>query len=224
MGYSALRTQRSSVARPRLMSMSQLAIVELFESLRDERGLDLRRGEFDTKAGDPWLALYSTEPSAPVHRYAFATWWAADTVATAVAWVMLNPATGDTDGKPRPILSRCRNQSTVWGYDGLIIVNLFAFRHRDPKVLLGLDEAIAIGPHNDRVLERVSDDCGQTIAAWGDGGAAWERSRTIRPMLHNAQCLPKNGRSLSLKGQPFYPKGIRLDTHPVALPLLTEAT
>jgi hypothetical protein len=132
--------------------------------------------------------------------------------------VLLNPATGDTDGKPRPILTRCRHQSENWDSTGLIVVNLFAYRAGDPKVLKNLSEACAVGPYNNTVLQAITAVCGRTIAAWGDGGADWERSATIRPYLNNAQCLPKNDKPLSDKGQPYYPKGIKLTAVPVDLP------
>jgi hypothetical protein len=137
-------------------------------------------------------------------------WWGEQTSSPTVdqmaMWVMLNPATGDTDGKPRPILTGCRHRSERWGHHGLMVVNVFAYRARNPTELAALSEQEAVGPHNDLVLSKITRRCGQTIAAWGDGGAGWKRSETVRHVLDEPMCLPKNFRTLSLKGQPFTPR------------------
>lgn len=193
----------------------------LFGELADGCDLVMLDGEFplrhDLPDGAKWLALYSHEEHS-IYRYAFALWWGAEALATTVAWVLLNPATGDTDGKPRPILTGCRHRSESWACTGLIVVNLFAYRARNPKELKKLPEARAVGPHNDAVLRAVTGACGLTIAAWGDGGADWQRPTTVRSHLRNPHCLMKNGKALTRKGQPFYPKGIKLDTPRVPLP------
>ena len=197
------------------------------DALANDHGLYVCDGRFaprvDLPRGAEWRALYSRDVR-PDYRYAFVVWWSnqAPSLRETTAWVMLNPATGDTDGKPRPILTGCRHRSEPWGYDGLIVLNAFAYRDRDPRVLKAVGEARAVGPANDIVLSRVTSRCGRTVAAWGDGGAGWRRSETVRRILHRPLCLPKTGRTLSLKGQPFYPKGIPLITEPVELPVLAQ--
>jgi len=200
---------------------AELTIESCFLSLAAWCDLAVRRGLFPAKHdlpnGAEWIALYSGEAEA-VHRYAFGLWWGDLALSTTAAWVLLNPATGDTDGKPRPILTRCRHQSEAWGCTGLIIVNLFAYRAGKPKVLKELDEPRAVGSHNNTVLSQITSRCRHTIAAWGAGGNLFQRSTTVLEFLNNPQCLPKNGQHVSHNGEPFYPKGIRLDTAPVALP------
>jgi len=192
-------------------------ISALMRTLGKERDLTLRSGQFSKTRGLPhganWLGLYSCETE-PVYRYAFALWWGEQQGKTA-AWVLLNPATGDTDGKSRPILTACRHRSSSWGCTSLVVVNLFAYRNRDPKQLA---EGSAVGEHNNRALEVITGASGLTVAAWGAGGGKWQRSMSVRPWLDNPQCLPKNGTVTTLNGEPFYPKGIRLDTELVPLP------
>jgi hypothetical protein len=49
--------------------------------------------------------------------------------------------------------SHSRNLSVRWGYAALVIVNLFAYRTRHPKLLASLPTAdAAIGPAHDRAL------------------------------------------------------------------------
>jgi hypothetical protein len=202
------------------LSTARGTISELFATLSREHNLYLEKGEFppgNKTVGMQRLALYSTEVT-PIHRYAFAVWWGDETLGSTVTWVLLNPATGDTDGRPRPILTGCRNRAKRWGYGGLIIVNLFAYRSRDPRRLLSVPPEVALGPHNDTIIKKVSSDTAETIAAWGDHGTIVGRDEAVRPLLSNPNCLPKPYATVSGKKQPFYPKGIRLDAPRVPLP------
>lgn len=57
-----------------------------------------------------------------VFRYVFGRWWGDPDLATSAIWVLLNPATGDTEQRPRPTLQRCISWSRAAGYTGLVIV------------------------------------------------------------------------------------------------------
>ena len=79
-----------------------------------------------------------------VFRYAFGRWWGNTDLATTAIWVLLNPATGDTEQRHRPTLERCISRSRAAGHTGLVIVNLFAFRDTNPRNLRAA--ADAVGP------------------------------------------------------------------------------
>ena len=49
-----------------------------------------------------------------------------------IVWMMLNPSTADALTND-PTLRRCIDFSRQWGYGGLIVVNLYAFRASKPK-------------------------------------------------------------------------------------------
>jgi hypothetical protein len=194
------------------MTVSYRTVGELLDRLSTKLGLVPRAGQFRAQGNSPaaeWRGLYSSEPD-PLYRYAFALWWGAETMSSIATWVLLNPATGDTDGKPRPILTSCRHRTERWDCSGMIIVNLFAYRARNPKALTTLDEPSAVGSSNDEVLREITTASRLTIAAWGNGGAGFNRPRSVRPFLRNPQCLEKNGKLLTRQGQPFYPKAIPL--------------
>jgi hypothetical protein len=70
-----------------------------------------------------------------VYRYAFGRWWGDQDLGATAVWVLLNPATGDTEQRRRPTLERCITWSREAGHAGLVIVNLFAFRATDPRDL-----------------------------------------------------------------------------------------
>lgn len=85
------------------------------------------------------------------YRYAFGRWWGEEDLEQSAVWVMLNPVTGDTDGKKRPTLDRAVARSKEWKAHGIVVVNLFAYRGTNPAVLNSV--ADPIGPANDHVLQ-----------------------------------------------------------------------
>src|SRR6476469_1065251 len=95
-----------------------------------------------TSTGFTDRAVYSEDE---VYRYEFHRDWGAG--GGRVVWVLLNPATGDTDGKGRPTLCRCIAWSKAWGFDGLSVAHRFAFRATKPKALRAAVDPV--GPEND---------------------------------------------------------------------------
>lgn len=81
-------------------------------------------------------------------------------------FVMLNPSTADamTDD---PTVRRCKGFAESWGYEGMIVVNLFAYRATDPSELVPLSEQEAQGPDNYRWLENALSCTMTRVAAWG---------------------------------------------------------
>jgi len=135
-----------------------------------------------------------------VYRYEFQRRWAATTVPVfdTLVWVLLNPGTGDTDGKPRPTLRRCATWSRDWGYASLTIVNLFAFRATNPKALKAATDPI--GPDNDATLDRVCGAASPVVVAWGNHGRLHDRGLAVAKRLRDPVCLGVTGR-----GQPRHP-------------------
>jgi len=140
-------------------------------------------------------AVYSDDMT---YRYEFHRDWADTGSARRVVWVLLNPATGDTDGKPRPTLGRCINWSKEWGYGGLTIVNLFAYRATKPRDLKTAHDPI--GPGNDATIERIAASTDRVVAAWGSHGRLLGRGRDVAERLPGALCLGHTHR-----GEPRHP-------------------
>ncbi|MGY1603889.1 DUF1643 domain-containing protein [Geodermatophilus sp. SYSU D00815] len=138
------------------------------------------------------------------YRYAFGRWWGAPDPRTTDVWVLLNPATGDTERRRRPTLERCIAGSRAAGRSGLLVVNLFAHRHTDPKALRRAAEPV--GPANDDVLRRFTASVAGTIAAWGAGGSLHGRSRAVAPLLDRPLCL-----GTTRLGEPRHPLYVPAD-------------
>lgn len=93
----------------------------------------------------------------------------------------------------------------------MVIVNLFAFRGTNPKVLSTSDDPV--GPHNDRALELLTATALHTVATWGGKGALDGRSKTVRPFLHDPLCL-----GATAQGAPRHPLYVGADVPAVPLP------
>jgi hypothetical protein len=79
-----------------------------------------------------------------------------------------------------------------------LIVNLFAHRHTDPKVLRHV--ADPVGPANGDVLRQLTAAAMRTIVAWGAGGGLQGRSRAVAPLLDQPLCL-----GTTRRGEPRHP-------------------
>jgi hypothetical protein len=162
--------------------------------LKDQAGL--------SPDGMPERYLYSPDM---VFRYAFGRWWGNVDLAATAIWVLLNPATGDTERRHRPTLERCISRSRAAGYTGLVIVNLFAFRDTDPRNLRSAPDAV--GPANDEVLRVITKAGAQTIVAWGAHGRLRGRSGRVGPLLDSPMCL-----GITQRGEPRHPLYVPADT------------
>lgn len=108
---------------------------------------------------------------------------------------MLNPSTADHE-KDDPTILALMHFARSWGYGGLLIVNLFAFRSSSPLALLA--ETDPFGPMNgdfiDAAMAYAAGNGGRLLAAWGNGGdmddrAAWFCSRAYHVHQLELICL-----------------------------------
>lgn len=172
---------------------SQAGMTDGFTQLAADHGLIDRSGT--SPDGLPERYLYSQDMA---YRYAFARWWGETSLATSDVWVLLNPATGDTELRRRPTLDRCLTRSRADGQTGVIVVNLFAHRDTNPKALR--TAADPVGPANDDALRTLTAAGARTVAAWGAGGSLHHRSAAVATLLDQPQCL-----GTTRLGQPRHP-------------------
>lgn len=109
-------------------------------------------------------------------------WWARawDPTRPLVNFVLLNPSTADAS-QPDPTLRRCLGFARQWGYGGVIITNLFAFRATNPQ---GLQlPADPVGPENDAYLIRAAATADRVITGWGVHGTLHQRAAAVCRLL-----------------------------------------
>lgn len=150
------------------------------------------------------MSLFDTEPLSDAlisdcgqYRYWLTRYW--DAEKPTVAWVMLNPSTAD-HRLDDPTIRRCIAFSKDWGFGGLSVVNLYAYRSPSPKDLWKIPDPI--GPDNDKHLVYQTQSR-HVIAAWGKNAKpdrAKEVFNLIHPMAVSVQAL-----KLTKDGQPWHP-------------------
>ena len=121
-----------------------------------------------------------------VYRYALYRRWSDE---PAVVFVLLNPSTAD-ETRNDPTIRRCIRYAKDWGYGGVTILNLYAYRATDPRVMRRFlhDGGDIIGPENDAYITRLTKDK-DVVAAWGNH-ADWERASDVEYILRvNAATL-----------------------------------
>lgn len=125
----------------------------------------------------------------------------------ACMFVGLNPSTADADIDD-PTIRRCVNFARAWGFDALVMTNLFAWRATDPRDMMAAVDPV--GVDNDWWLQAASVGCGLTVAAWGAGGAYQGRGVEVRRMLREPHYL-----RLTKSGQPGHPLYLPAHLRPV---------
>lgn len=128
-----------------------------------------------------------------------------------VNFIMLNPSTAD-ETFDDPTIRRCVGFAKRWGYCGLVVTNLFAYRATDPKDLHALlmkegGFRLAIGEENPSHLDREAKMAHLVVCAWGDNVLKmpdWmeRRDHAVTQMLgyRDLFCI-----RLSVKGNPVHP-------------------
>lgn len=131
------------------------------------------------------------------YRYELRRIW--DSSRALVLFICLNPSTADHELEDRTSIV-CVNYAKRWGYGGLIIVNLFAYRSTDISKLYLVNDPI--GPENDLHIMRLCDEAAEIICAWGSDGGYRDRDAKVMSYLKSPKCLVKlkNGRP----GHPLY--------------------
>lgn len=134
-----------------------------------------------------------------------------------VLWVMLNPSTADAEVDD-PTTRRCVGFSKAWGYGGMAIVNLFAYRATSPAELAKAPDPR--GPLNMQTIEHwlVFDEVELVVAAWG---ASWAKVPHAR--LNVEWLASKAGHDMvslgtTKAGHPRHPLYVRGDQTPTRWP------
>ena len=136
-------------------------------------------------------------------RYRY-TLWRAWGLGQRACFILLNPSTAD-ESTNDPTIERCERRARMWGYAGLEVLNVFAFRSTDPAGLLRVDDPV--GPDNDSAIGRVAGSSAVVICGWGGHGTLLGRGRAVLNLL---------------SGTPLYALRINAATgepgHPLYLP------
>ena len=121
-----------------------------------------------------------------------------------VLFIMLNPSTADDKEDDNTII-RCINFAKDWGYGGLMVGNLFAYRTTYPKELFKTKEPE--GKENLKYIKQMIKDADLVICAWGNNqGSPPKYLREITDLYYLK--LVDNGTT------PGHPLTLKKDTKP----------
>jgi hypothetical protein len=152
----------------------------------------------------PYLSASADISSDRLYRYALSRHLAHGE--RAVLFVGLNPSTADarTDD---PTIRRCVGFARSWGFDWLLMGNVYALRSTDPKRLMLVEDAI--GPLNQEALEAMTRRAELVVAAWGKNrlDAVATRLAGWILSLEHTRCLGENQ-----DGSPKHPLYLRRET------------
>lgn len=131
------------------------------------------------------------------YRYVLRRAWNSDL--PECMFIGLNPSTAD-ETLDDPTIRRCIRYAFDWGYGGLLMTNLFAYRATDPNIMKAA--ADPVGAENNAYIKGYAIECGVVVAAWGTDGIHMNRASEVRqllPQLHYLR-LTKDGHP----GHPLY--------------------
>jgi hypothetical protein len=131
-----------------------------------------------------------------------------------VVFIALNPSTADHQ-QDDPTIRRCVGFAKHWGYQSMVIVNLFAYRATQPADLKAASNPI--GPRNDYWLRTMVASADLTIACWGNHGSFLARDKTVLKRFPGLHCIVQN-KSL----HPAHPLYLKASLTPIPLQQLTR--
>lgn len=115
-----------------------------------------------------------------------------------VMFIMLNPSKADANNDD-PTIRRCIDFAMRWGYGGIMVGNLFAYRATKPEELLSCIDPE--GYDNSWHLVHMADKCKKIVCAWGNAPII-KKLRANLKQLNNDRlfCI-----KLSENGTPIHP-------------------
>lgn len=143
-----------------------------------------------------------------IYRYTLTRRWGPGPL---VNWLLLNPSTAD-EWRNDPTVAGCIKRAVLWGFGGLVVTNLFAYRATDPLVMKAF--AAPVGPENDRHLIEQAQAADLVICGWGEDGPHLNRSAEVVAILQKAG-VTLHALKLNKSGQPQHPLYIAHSVKPV---------
>ena len=134
------------------------------------------------------------------YRYALSRTWGDGDMVT---WIMLNPSTADASIDD-PTIRRCMGFAAAWGFAGIQVINLYAYRATKPDALKVVTDPI--GPDHMRHFVDAVTSGKLIVAAWG--ACKHASPQHVLPVLvqQEVKCLGKNS-----DGSPKHPLYVRGD-------------
>jgi hypothetical protein len=135
------------------------------------------------------------------YRYQLSRIW--DNEKPTVLFIMLNPSTADADADD-PTIRRVVNFAKSWGYGGVFVGNLYAFRSTDPKALKHTEDPV--GEENISHVQSLIGLTDKVVYAWGNNQREPE---WLCNLVETPYCI-----DISKKGIPKHPLYLKNNLQP----------
>lgn len=133
---------------------------------------------------------------------------------TTVMFIMLNPSTATAD-EDDPTIRRCMGFAWRWGFDHLVVTNLFAMRATSPKSLKAAEDPVGVG--NDSIITGWANKVDMVVAAWGTHGGYQVRDLKVLSLLKTTVSDEIWALGLTSIGRPRHPLYLANDTEPIKI-------
>jgi len=140
------------------------------------------------------------------YRYRLNRTWGQEKPAV---FVMLNPSTADAS-EDDPTIRRCIGFAEKWHCGGLVVVNLFAYRATEPKVMLAA--ADPVGPDNLEHVYNATRYAQLVVCAWGTKGSYMGRDAKTIDCIRRAGNAHISCLGVTKNGHPKHPLYLAGDT------------
>ena len=114
-------------------------------------------------------------------------------------FICLNPSVADAT-MDDPTVRRCMSYAASWGFSGMFMCNLFAYRATNPENMK--KQSDPIGPDNNKWIKETARKCQKIVLAWGNHGGHIDRNTRVAELL-STETLWCFGMTKS--GQPKHP-------------------
>jgi len=118
-----------------------------------------------------------------------------------ILFIGLNPSTAD-ETSDDPTIRKCMHYAYQWGFGGLIMVNLFAFRATLPNDLK--KSKFPVGKNNNQFIINAILESEMAVVAWGNDGQLYGRDKEVLEFIPNPMCININ--KTGLPAHPLYQK------------------
>ena len=123
-----------------------------------------------------------------------------------IAFIGLNPSTAD-ETHDDPTVRRCIGFARRWGFGGMEMLNIFAFRSTNPRLLRTVPDPV--GPGNRAALRRTCRRSAMIVVCWGGWGRLFDRGEAVIDLLGD---LPLRCLGVTKDGHPKHPLYLSSET------------
>jgi hypothetical protein len=153
------------------------------------------------------IDMKKTAKLSDCRTYRYELWRIWDESKPYAMFIGLNPSTAD-ETEDDPTIRRCINFAKSWGYGGLCMANLFAYRATQPEDMKKAPDPI--GDKNDETLNLLAQNAGVIVGAWGNDGVFLNRSEYVRTLIPEINVLKVNK-----SGEPAHPLYLKSTLTPI---------